>query len=438
MFNKTFKGGVHPPENKKITESCKFENLPIPSECRVPLQQHIGKPALPVVAVGDIVEEGQLIAEADGFISANIHAPIPGKILKIDAFETHTSRKGQCIVIEAQGSFNASSAKRINWKEKSVDELKETVLKSGIVGMGGAAFPTHVKLSPPPDKTIEYLVINAAECEPYLTTDDNLVKHFPDQIIEGTQIVLKILEINNAVIGIENNKKESFKKLKNSVKKFKLESSIKVKQLKTKYPQGSEKQLIQVLTGRQVPSGKLPMETACVVQNVGTIFAIYEAVVKSKPLYERYITVTGSVIKKPGNYKIKVGTKIEDIVEECGGFTEDPAKIVMGGPMCGLAISSMEIPVVKGTSGLLFLSKNETEIKDYSPCIKCGRCVEACAINLLPYEIANAAEVSRFDLTDNLNPLDCIQCGACSFACPSRRPVSHFVKLAQNHLRNKK
>lgn len=438
MFKKTFKGGVHPPENKKITENCKFENILVPSVCRIPLQQHIGKPAKPIVQVGDIVEEGQLIAEADGFISANIHASIPGKITEIADYPTHASRKGKCIVIEAQGSFNSRKEIQNNWEDKDPKEILSIIRNSGIVGMGGAAFPTDVKLSPPPDKKIEYLIVNGAECEPFLTTDDNLMKMYSEEILDGISILCKILRIEKAIIGIENNKKESFNIIQESIKKKKLAKTVSVKKLKTKYPQGSEKQLIEVLTARQVPSGKLPMETGCVVQNVGTIFAVYEAVVKDKPLYERYVTVTGSAIKKPGNYKIRVGTKIEDVVEECGGFKEEPAKMIMGGPMCGLAISSTEIPVVKGTSGLLFLSEKETSVPQYNACIRCGRCVSACPINLLPYEIANASEVSRFDISDNLNPLDCIQCGACAYICPSKRPVSHFVKLAQNHLRNKK
>ncbi|MBN1500865.1 MAG: electron transport complex subunit RsxC [Spirochaetes bacterium] len=438
-MTKTFKGGVHPPENKKLTDKKKYENLSIPSTIRVPLLQHIGKPAVPVVNIGDIVEEGQLIAKADGFISANIHAPLPGKVTDINLFATHMGRKNTCIVIEVQGNFGHKYNTFFNdWPSLDSAQLLEKVIAAGIVGMGGAAFPTHVKLSPPAEKPVDCLLVNAAECEPFLTVDDNLVKAFPDEIIEGIEITLKILKIRKAVIGIENNKKESFNLLKKTIASKNLSSSISIKMLKTKYPQGSEKQLIQVLTGRVVPSGRLPMDVGVVVQNVGTVFAINEAVIKNKPLYERYITVTGSAVKKPGNYKVKIGTPVSEIIDECGGLIKEPGKVIMGGPMCGLALSSLDIPVVKGTSGILVLTEKETSVGDYCACIRCGRCVQACPVNLLPLEMANAAEFTRFDLTDEMNPLDCIMCGSCAYVCPSGRPINHFIKLAQNHLRNKK
>ncbi len=437
MFLKSFSGGVHPPEHKEQTERKPVENIAIPHECFIPVQQHIGSPAVPVVETGDYVEVGQIIAEAGGFVSANVHASVPGKVTAVANHPTPTNPEGLCVTIEIHGQFSAAKSENVNWKDLSVEELMQKVKDAGIVGMGGAAFPTHVKLSPPPGKKIDTLIINAAECEPFLTVDDALIKTSIPEIIDGIRITLKILNIDTAVIGIESNKKDSFKLL-SSYLGSEESTSITVKQLKTKYPQGAEKQLIQSLTRRQVPSGGLPMDAGVVVQNIGTVFAIYQAVVENKPLYERLITVSGSCIAKPGNYKIKVGTRIEDIVRECGGFTEEPVKIILGGPMCGQAINDLNIPVIKGTSGILFMSKKDIDISDYHPCIRCGRCVHACPISLLPYEIGNRVEMTLYDEINSLNPLDCIQCGACSYICPSRRPVSHFIKQAQQYIRSQK
>ncbi len=434
MFRPSFRGGIHPPENK-FTEIIPVEQLSVPHECRVPLQQHIGKEAVPVVEPGSYVRDGQLIARADGFVSAKIHAPVPGKVIAIDTYPTHLSPNGRCIVIETFGSFSPlSKGTPFNWKNVNPKELIKIVMDAGIVGMGGAAFPTHVKLSPPETKKIDILLVNAAECEPYLTVDDHLIQKSADDIIEGVCITLRILGIENAVIGVEENKKKSHTTLAESLKKAGV-SGITIKMLKTKYPQGAEKQLIETMCKRQVPRGGLPMDVGVVVQNVGTIHAIQQAVCFNKPLTDRLITVSGSMINKPGDYRVKIGTKISDIIAECGGLKGTPAKVIMGGPMCGLALSSMDIPVVKGTSGLLFLSKKETSAKEYFPCIRCGKCVEACPIKLLPFEMSIAAEHGLMDIAAKGQSLDCIQCGACSFVCPQKRPVSHFVKVVQQYTR---
>lgn len=434
-----FKGGIHPSEKKHITEHMLFSNLSVPQTCYIPLQQHIGAPAKPVVEIGDMVKEGQLIGEGSGFVSANVHSSVPGKV--IDIIPALTVYGNQpTIVIEAEGEFSASAKPKEgdNWLSLSKDELRDRIRQAGIVGLGGAAFPTVVKLSPPPDKKIDTLIINGAECEPYLTVDDILMQTFPDEIIEGIRIVLKILGVERAIIGIEDNKKDAIKKLNDSLMKLNIPDQIQVKPLRTKYPQGAEKQLIYALLKREVPSGTLPMEVGVVVQNVGTVYAIRDAVLFMKPLFERYITISGSMIEKPGNYKVRLGTRISDIVEECGGLKGDPAKIVIGGPMCGLSIHSMDMPVVKGTSGILFLSEKEVRTGEFSQCIRCGRCVGACPIGLLPCDLGNAVEKNRFDLVEALRPFDCIMCGSCSFSCPSNRPLSHFIKLAQNWLREQK
>jgi len=440
MTLNTFRGGIHPPENKHITEDIEFTNLSIPQICYIPLQQHIGKPAIPIVNIDDSIEEGQLIGRADGFISANIHSSIPGKVIKIGNYPTIYSKKGLCIVIEAEGSFSTSGRQQNikYWEEQSKEDLQTRVNDAGIVGLGGAAFPTSVKLSPPNDKKIDTLIVNAAECEPYLTVDDILTRTFSKEIIEGIRITLRILGIETAYVGIEDNKQKAIKSFKKFLKEAYPKEKIVIKPLKTKYPQGAEKQLIYSILKREVPSGGLPMDAGVVVHNVGTIFAIREAVVLGKPLFERYITVTGKIVNKPGNYKVRIGTTISNIIAECGGLEEDAAKVIMGGPMCGMTIDNLDIPVVKGTSGILFLSRKEVSLEDYAPCIRCGRCVSACPINLLPSELGNCVEKGKFDLAENLYPFDCIMCGSCTYACPSRRPLGHFIKLAQGKLRKKK
>jgi len=439
MIFSSFRGGIHPPENKHITEGMAFSNLVIPKTCYIPMQQHIGAPARPIVKVGDIVEEGQLIGEATGFVSANVHASVPGKV--VDITETLTVyQKQPTVIIEAEGAFTSSHALRDDRKIEDItaEEIFVKIRSAGIVGLGGAAFPTSVKLSPPSETAIDTLIVNGAECEPYLTVDDMLMHTFPRQIIEGIQITLKALGIKKAIVGVENNKIGAVKALQKVLQEVKPREDISVKALRTKYPQGAEKQLIYTLTGKEVPSRGLPMDVGIVVQNIGTVFAIREAVLFDKPLFERYITVSGKMINKPGNYKVRIGTRISEIVEDCGGLKGDPAKIIIGGPMCGLSVHSMDIPVVKGTSGILFLSRDEVNAGDFSPCIRCGKCVAACPMGLLPCDLGTAVENNRFDLANNLNPSDCIMCGSCSYSCPANRPLSHFIKLAQERIKQKK
>jgi electron transport complex protein RnfC len=434
----TFSGGIHPPEKKGITEEVEFSNLSIPTVCYLPVQQHIGKPARPLVEVGDTVEEGQLVAESDGFISANVHAPVSGKVTEIaehpGIYPVQTT-----IVIESEGSFSSSHpVVNADIDFLSKEDIISRIRSAGIVGLGGAAFPTAVKLSPPEGKTVDLLIINGAECEPYLTVDDVLMRTCPDEIIEGIRITLRALGVDRAVIGIENNKPKAVSILAGAVEKAGLSETITVQGVKTKYPQGAEKQLIYTLTGRRVPAGGLPMDVGIVVQNVGTIYAIREAVMLEKPLYERYVTVSGSMIARPGNYKVRLGTRISDIIEECGGLTGDPAKVVIGGPMCGLSVPTMDIPVVKGTSGILFLSEKDVNLEDYTDCIRCGKCVQVCPMGMVPCDIGAAVENERMDIAEELNPYDCIMCGSCTYTCPAKRPLSHFIKLAQQRLKSKR
>ncbi len=435
----TFSGGIHPPENKRLSEGKAFSNLSVPQLCYIPLQQHVGKPARPIVEAGEIVREGQLIGLAEGYISANVHASVPGKVVEVAEHPTVYSKRGMCVTIEAQGSFSTSGKplEAVPWESMSGLELLNRVAEAGVVGLGGAAFPTQVKLHPPRNRKIEALIINGSECEPYLTVDDMLMQSFPGEIVEGVRITLKILGITTAFIGVENNKPHAIASLRNKLAEIKPAENIQVVALKAKYPQGAEKQLIYSLTRREVPSGGLPMDAATVVQNVGTIFAVREAVALGKPLFERYITVTGPCVKNPGNYKVRLGSRISDVIEECGGLVAEPAKIIMGGPMCGTALDSMDIPVVKGTSGILLLGREEARPADYLPCIRCGRCVAVCPAGLVPCDMVNTIEKGRLDLVEPSHPFDCIMCGACTYVCPSRRPLNHFIKLAQEKLRRR-
>ncbi|HSV95817.1 MAG TPA: electron transport complex subunit RsxC [Spirochaetota bacterium] len=435
----TFSGGIHPPENKRQSEGKAFSNLSVPQLCYIPLQQHIGKPARPIVEAGEIVHEGQLIGLADGYISANVHASVPGKVVGISEHPTVYSKRGMCVVIEAQGSFSTSGKplEPSAWESMSGLELLNRVAEAGVVGLGGAAFPTQVKLHPPGNRPIEALIINGAECEPYLTVDDMLMQTFPGEVIEGVRMALKILGITTAFIGVEDNKPRAIAALKKKLAEIRPSENIRVSTLKTKFPQGAEKQLIYSLTRREVPSGGLPMDAATIVQNVGTIFAIREAVALGKPLFERYVTVTGPCVKNPGNYKVRLGSRVSDVIEECGGLVAEPAKIIMGGPMCGTALDNMDIPVVKGTSGILVLGREEARSLDYLPCIRCGRCVTVCPAGLVPSDMVNAIEKGRLDLAEQSHPFDCIMCGSCAYVCPSRRPLNHFIKLAQEKLRRR-
>ncbi|TAL33253.1 MAG: electron transport complex subunit RsxC [Spirochaetes bacterium] len=439
MMRLSFSGGINPPENKHLTEGVSFQNLSIPQICYIPMQQHAGRPARVIVAPGENVIQGQMIGEADGLLSAHVHASIPGRVLDVGKHPTVYARDTECVLIELQGSFRSSRRDETPaWEAGTGEMIVSKIAAAGIVGLGGAAFPTHVKLQPPKNKPIDTLIVNGAESSPYLTADDMLMRSHPEQIITGVRMLLKALGIASAIIGIEDNKPAAAAALRTAIGRIGPPESIQVKVFKTRYPQGGERQLIYGALGRQVPSGGLPMDAGAVVQNVGTVYAVYEAVMFDKPLYERYVTVTGGCIGNPGNYKVRIGTRIADLVEECGGLTGKPAKVIMGGPLCGTALDSLEVPVTKGTSGILFLAARETPGSvDYLPCIRCGRCVAACPAGILPNMLGKAIEKERFDIAETLRPFDCIMCGSCAYICPARRPNNQFIRLAQEKLRRK-
>ena len=430
---KTFKlGGVHPPENK-FSAGKKIEQLPIPKTVTIPIGQHIGAPAQIIVKRGDEVKVGQVIAKAGGFVSANIHSSVSGKVKKLDETVDGSGYRRPSVVIDVEGDEWLDTIDKSDTFDKeiklSAEEITKKVMENGIVGLGGATFPTHVKLSVPAGKNVSYLIINAVECEPYLTADHQLMLEKGDEIFLGTQLLMKALGVTEAIIGIENNKPDAISHLENLAKKY---SGIKIQGLKVKYPQGGEKQLIKALINREVPSGGLPLDVGCVVQNVGTAFAVYEAVQKNKPLLERVVSVTGKSVKTPINLMVRIGTATSELVEAAGGLPEDSGKVVSGGPMMGKAMSDLTTPIAKGSSGVLIFKNEEAGREKIHPCIRCANCVSVCPMGLEPYLLMTLTEKHDYDRVESERALDCIECGSCSYTCPSTRPLLDYIRLGKS------
>lgn len=431
---KTFKlGGVHPAENK-LSATRAIEKLALPKSVFIPIAQHIGPPAQVLVKRGDQVKVGQVIAKAGGFVSANIHSSVSGTVAKIDMAADASGYPKQGVFINVEGDEWEESIDRnneliedFNYDGKRIIDI---ISQSGIVGLGGATFPTHVKLLPPQGmKKAEILIINGVECEPYLTSDHRLMLERGKEIIVGIKILMKALQVNKAIIGIENNKVDAIKHFENLTK---TNSSIKVIPLKVKYPQGGEKQLIKAVTGREVPSGSLPISVGTVVVNVGTVYACYQAIQKNKPLVERVVTVTGKSLKSPSNFLVRIGTPVGDLIEAAGGLPEDSGKIISGGPMMGKAVTSTDIPVTKGTSGILVIPESESKRKTLQNCIRCGRCVNVCPMGLEPYLLMTISEKQIWDKVEKNRVMDCIECGSCSYTCPADRPLLDYIRLGKS------
>jgi len=432
MELKTFPQGIHPSDSKELTQELPINQMPVPKKVVIPLSQHIGAPATCVVQVGDFVKTGQLIGESSGFVSANIHASISGKVVEIRDTLTATGTVSKSVVIEGDGKDEwVDMKKRDSFDELTADDLKKIVEEAGIVGLGGAAFPTHVKLSPPADKIIDYLIINSAECEPYLTCDYRVMIERTMDTIKGMKIFMKILGINRCLIGVENNKIGAYNTYR---KMLENEPDIDVCMLQTKYPQGAEKSLIKALINKEVPSGGLPMDVGVVVQNVGTVLAAYEAVYKDRPLVERVITVSGYGIRQPQNLLVRLGVPFEEIINYCGSFVETPGKIICGGPMMGFAQYDLSVPVVKGTSGLLVFPEDTVLEYEESPCIRCAKCVDACPQFLVPSELAKYGKKYLWDKAEENGVMDCVECGSCSYVCPAKINIVQYIKLAKNEI----
>lgn len=440
---KTFRiGGVHPPENK-LSAGGKINVLPVPEQVIIPLSQHIGAPATPVVQKGDIVKAGQIIATASGFVSANIHSSVSGTVIGIDNFTDAAGLAKPAITIKVEGDEWMPEIDRTNKVEHNITLTREEIIKAvtaaGVVGMGGATFPTQIKLTPPPGNKAEYLVINGVECEPYLTADHRVMLEKAEEVIIGVQILMKAIDAKKAIIGIENNKKDAIAHLQQLAGKV---LGIEICPLHVKYPQGGEKQLIQATIGRAVPSGALPIAVGAVVQNVGTALAVYEAVMKHKPLFERVVTVTGKSVKNPGNYLCRIGTPVSKLIEAAGGVPDDTAKVIGGGPMMGRTMVNTDSPVMKGTSGILLINDKEGERQPIRNCIRCGKCVTVCPMGLEPYLLAKLSTFNQLERMEEEKVMDCIECGSCSFTCPSARPLLDYIRLGKGRtgtmIRNRK
>lgn len=434
---KTFKlGGIHPEENK-ITAGIAISPAMIPSQVCIPLSQSLGTPSKSLVEKGSIVKVGQLIAQGETFISSNIHSSVSGKVLKIEEIVDASGYRRPAITIEVEGdewieSIDISPDIKTDIllsKEEIVSRIKDC----GVVGLGGATFPAHVKLMVPKDKVAQFLIINGVECEPFLTSDHRVMIEHGEEVITGIRILMKALQVDKAFIGIENNKPDAIEYISKLASAY---SEIKVIPLKVKYPQGGEKQLIKAITGREVPSGKLPIETGCIVQNVGTALAVYEAVQKNKPLIDRIVTITGPSLQNPGNFRVRFGTFISYMIENAGGLPSDTGKVVSGGPMMGKALTSLDIPIVKGTSGVLVLPQTDSRRVKLHNCIRCARCISVCPIGLEPVLLAQLVENQVFDEAEKEHIMDCMECGSCQYTCPAGRPILDYIRLGKNKVGN--
>ncbi len=430
----TFERGIHPEYHKELAAGQSIVRARLPQRVVIPVSQHIGAPATPSVNIGDEVKKGQVIGSTTAFVSSPVHSSISGKVIAIADFPSATGRMVQSIVIESDGRDEAVPFKEHpDYPNLPADEIKAMIKDAGIVGMGGAAFPTSVKLSPPKEKTIDTVIINGAECEPYLTADHRLMVERPEEVVEGLKIIMKSLGVRQGYIGIEENKPDAIEAMRSVVSG---ESNIEVRPLEIKYPQGAEKMLIKAINGREVPSKGLPMDVGVVVQNVGTALAVYEAVRYGKPLIERVVTVTGRGIRKPANMMVRIGTLMSEVVEQCGGLAEDAVKVIAGGPMMGFAQWTLDVPVVKGTSGILVLTKDEYVSSDeYSACIRCGSCIDVCPMGLNPSMLSILSEKGFFEETKEYNIFDCFECGSCAYVCPAKRPMVQLMRLAKSQIK---
>ncbi|SDL95497.1 electron transport complex subunit RsxC [Halarsenatibacter silvermanii] len=428
--------GVHPPENKHLSADSQLEKPSPPEEVAVPIQQHIGAPLELMIEKGDEVKKGQKLADSEAFVSAPVHATISGEVKSIEKVATPSGEKVTAVRITASDSdqqegFSKIEVDDFDSENPSPSAIRNCVREAGIAGMGGAMFPTHVKLSVPEDKEIDHFILNGAECEPYLTVDHRMMVEKSKKILRGFELLMKAVEVEKGIIAIEENKPDAIKTMRNLVSDKK---EIKVEVLPSKYPQGGETVLIKTLLNREVPVDGLPLDVGVIVNNVATASAVADAVDRRKPMIERPLTVTGKGVNNPGNYIVPIGTPINEIISLAGVYAEGPGKVIAGGPMLGKSIAEIQAPVVKGTSGVLVLRKEEVEKYDPDPCIKCARCVDACPCDLMPLNLSKYARKEKVEKLDEYKVSNCIECGSCSYICPAQRPLVHYIRLGKAQL----
>ncbi len=429
----TFKRGIHPPDQKETTKGKAIKVLMPSGDLVYPMVQHIGAPCQPIVKKGDRVLVGQKIAESEAFVSSPIFSSVSGTVKAIADMEHPNGFKIQSIVIEDDKEMEEDPSMNhpYDYEIMSKDEIISVIKESGIVGLGGATFPTHIKLSPPPDKKIDHIIVNGAECEPYLTSDHRIMLEETERVVKGLKVILSMFPDAEGVIAIEINKPDAIAKMEEAIKG---EERISIARLQTKYPQGAEKQLIYSVTKREVPSGKLPSEVGCIVQNIDTVVAIHRALFRGRPLLRRIVTVSGGAIKEPQNFKVRIGMSYREVIEAAGGFVEEPGKVISGGPMMGFALYNIDVPIIKGSSSILCLTKEEAAIPEESNCMRCGKCVSICPMGLLPLELNKYAMADAEEQFSDYHGLDCIECGACSYTCPSKRHLLHSIRTTKKNI----
>ncbi len=433
MKTLSFNKGIHPKHHKAYTENQPIQIIKPKGDLVFPMLQHIGAPCEPIVKKGDTVRVGQKIGEAKAFVSAPVHSSVSGTVKKVTPMLHPNGSQVLSVIIENDGEYTEIEGMEPRGDSSSLsrETIIELIKEAGIVGMGGACFPTFIKLSPPPDKKIDFIIVNGAECEPYLTSDYRVMLEETDRVVLGLKTVLKLFPKAQGIIGIEDNKPEAIKVMKAAVAK---EDRIAVKVLKTKYPQGAEKQLIHAVTKREVPSGGLPADVGCIVQNIDTVVAIHRAIYRGRPLMRRIVTVTGDAVKNPGNFKVRIGTSCREVIEAAGGFKTEPGKIISGGPMMGIALFDMDVPIIKGSSAILCLSKKQTVIEKESACIRCRKCIQACPMYLMPLELNKYAIHNEDDFFVKFKGLECMECGSCSYVCPAKRHLTQSIKTKKRSI----
>ena len=426
----TFKGGIHPPDSKKYTNNIPIRKIEGCAEHVYPVQQHLGAPLDPIVSVGDRVYVGTKIADSEAFVSSPLHSSVSGTVKAIEPRLHPNGNMVSSIIIENDFEYevDASVQPKGEIEDLSPQEIVDIVHEAGIVGMGGACFPTHIKLSPPPDKKIDCVILNGAECEPYLTSDHRVMLEQPDKVIGGLRAVMRIFGLDKGYIAIEDNKPDAIEIIRETAKNY---SGIEVKVLKKKYPQGSEKHIIYAVTGREVPTGGLPADAGVIVLNIDTMVSVGIAIATGMPVIRRIVTVSGDCVKSPANFEVRTGTDFRHIFHQADGFKTEPVKVLQGGPMMGIAQASLDVPVIKGTSALLALSRSEVTYDSTQPCVRCGRCVKVCPMHLVPVELNNFASIGDWDACERLHAADCIECGSCAYVCPAKTHLVSNIRIAR-------